>query len=75
METLDLEDFKYNQVNITSFRYVFLVVSLKSLFISDRFVDADKHMVQEVLSEMEVFSPVGSNILNKSGVSNKSFTI
>ena len=27
-------------------------------------------MVQETLSEMEAFSPVGSNILNKSGVKN-----
>ena len=32
-------------------------------------------MVQEVLSEMEVFSPVGSNILNKSGVNYKSSKI
>ena len=28
-------------------------------------------MVQEVLSEMEAFSPVGSKILNKSGVNDK----
>ena len=33
-------------------------------------MDSDNPMVQETLSEMEAFSPVGSNILNKSGVKN-----
>jgi len=52
VETLDLEDFKYNQVNITAFR----------------FVDSETHRVKEILSEMESFSPVGSSILNRSGL-------
>jgi len=52
VETLDLEDFKYNQVNITAFR----------------FVDSETRMVKEILDEMESFSPIGSSILNRSGL-------
>jgi len=52
VETLDIEDFKYNHVNITAFR----------------FVDAENFMVKELLTEMEEFSPVGSNILNRTGL-------
>ena len=33
-----------------------------------RFVDAESIMVKDLLEEMEAFSPVGSNILNKTGV-------
>lgn len=71
IETLDLEDFKYNQVNITAFRWE--ACRLRDNWLHHynsllRFVDSESPMVQEVLSEMEAFSPVGSKILNKSGV-------
>ena len=75
VETLDLEDFKYNHVNITAFRLAVwwnsfhFSLSTYSFWIN-RFVDAENYMVKELLTEMEEFSPVGSNILNKSGVSN-----
>jgi len=52
VETLDLEDFKYNQVNITAFR----------------FVDSETRRVKDILKEMENFSPIGSSILNRSGL-------
>ncbi|KAF5284017.1 hypothetical protein FQR65_LT13624 [Abscondita terminalis] len=52
LETLDLEDFKYNSVNITSFRIV----------------DIDHKKVQETLEIMENFQPIGHAILNRSGV-------
>lgn len=52
VETLDLEDFKYNQVNITAFR----------------FVDSETPRVKDILKEMENFSPIGSSILNRSGL-------
>ena len=52
VETLDLEDFKYNHVNITAFR----------------FIDSETERVKKILTEMENFSPIGSNILNKSQV-------
>jgi len=52
VETLDLEDFKYNQVNITAFR----------------FVDSETMRVKDILEEMENFSPIGSSILNRSGL-------
>ncbi|KAK4873456.1 hypothetical protein RN001_015485, partial [Aquatica leii] len=52
LETLDLEDFKYNSVNITSFRIV----------------DIDNKKVQETLEIMENFQPIGHAILNRSGV-------
>ncbi|XP_031355703.1 glutamate receptor ionotropic, kainate 1-like [Photinus pyralis] len=52
LETLDLEDFKYNSVNITSFRIV----------------DIDNKKVQETLGVMENFQPIGHAILNRSGV-------
>ena len=44
------------------------VLDIISYFHHFRFVDSDNPMVQETLSEMEAFSPIGSNILNKSGV-------
>ncbi|KAK5640359.1 hypothetical protein RI129_011170 [Pyrocoelia pectoralis] len=52
LETLDLEDFKYNSVNITSFRIV----------------DVDNKKVQDTLGIMENFQPIGHAILNRSGV-------
>ncbi|XP_068085191.1 glutamate receptor ionotropic, kainate 2 [Anabrus simplex] len=52
IETFDLEDFKYNSVNITAFRLV----------------DVDDSRVQETLEQMERFQPIGHTILNKSGV-------
>lgn len=52
LETLDLEDFKYNSVNITAFRIV----------------DVDHSKVKETLEVMEKFQPMGHAILNKSGI-------
>ncbi|XP_043273099.1 glutamate receptor ionotropic, kainate 2-like isoform X2 [Venturia canescens] len=52
IETFDLEDFKYNFVNITAFRLV----------------DADDIGVRGVLRDMERFQPSGNTILNKSRV-------
>ena len=89
VETLDLEDFKYNQVNITAFRWekdlnqrsdqsIFMELNSKyrgkkrEFFLypdeSLRFVDSESRRVQRTLQEMEDFSPIGSSILNKSGV-------
>ena len=48
----DLEDFKYNQVNMTAFRIV----------------DSDNEEVQRVLREMESISALGRAILNQSQV-------
>ena len=48
----DLEDFRYNNVNMTAFRLV----------------DADNEGVQQLLYEMETLSPLGAAILNKSQV-------
>lgn len=52
LETFDLEDFKYNSVNITSYRIV----------------DDENHRVINVLREMERFQRVGQNMLHKSGI-------
>ncbi|XP_076240022.1 glutamate receptor ionotropic, kainate 2 isoform X3 [Calliopsis andreniformis] len=52
IETFDLEDFKYNSVNMTAFRLV----------------DLDEPKVAEVLRQMERFQPIGHAILNKTGV-------
>ncbi|KAF4528382.1 hypothetical protein B566_EDAN017002 [Ephemera danica] len=52
IETFDLEDFKYNSVNITAFRLV----------------DVDDKRVSEILTQMERFQPIGQNILNRSGI-------
>nr|QHN69190.1 ionotropic receptor 9 [Sirex nitobei] len=52
IETFDLEDFKYNFVNITAFRLV----------------DADDVGVRSILRDMEKFQPAGNTILNKSRV-------
>ncbi|XP_056633759.1 glutamate receptor ionotropic, kainate 2 isoform X3 [Diorhabda carinulata] len=52
LETFDLEDFKYNSVNITAFRVV----------------DVDHPKVKETLEVMEKFQPIGHAILNRSGV-------
>ena len=48
----DLEDFRYNNVNMTAFRLV----------------DADNEDVQKLLYEMETLSPLGAAILNRSQV-------
>ncbi|XP_030751505.1 glutamate receptor ionotropic, kainate 2 [Sitophilus oryzae] len=52
LETFDLEDFKYNSVNITAFRLV----------------DVDHPKVQEILKVMEKFQSIGHAILNRSGI-------
>ena len=52
IETFDLEDFKYNFVNMTAFRIV----------------DAEDVGVREILKDMEKFQPVGHSILNKSHI-------
>jgi len=53
IETFDLEDFKYNSVNMTAFRLV----------------DLEESKVIEVLKQMERFQPtIGHAILNKTGV-------
>ncbi|KAG7197504.1 hypothetical protein KM043_013350 [Ampulex compressa] len=52
IETFDLEDFKYNFVNITAFRLV----------------DADDVGVRGILRDMERYQPAGNTILNKSRV-------
>lgn len=52
METLDLEDFSYNNVNMTAFRMV----------------DADDPGVKEALRQMERFAPIGHHIINSSGI-------
>lgn len=50
IETFDLEDFKYNSVNITAFRMV----------------DVDHTKVIDALQAMERFQPIGQSILNGS---------
>ncbi|XP_069680347.1 glutamate receptor ionotropic, kainate 2 isoform X2 [Periplaneta americana] len=52
IETFDLEDFKYNSVNITAFRLV----------------DVEDSRVLETLEQMERFQPIGHAILNRSGI-------
>lgn len=52
IETFDLEDFKYNNVNMTAFRLV----------------DLDEPKVADVLRQMERFQPIGPAILNRTGV-------
>lgn len=52
IETFDLEDFKYNFVNITAFRLV----------------DADDLGVRSILRDMERYQPSGNTILNKSRI-------
>ena len=52
MNRFDLEDFRYNNVNMTAFRLV----------------DADNEDVQKMLYEMETLSPLGAAILNRSQV-------
>lgn len=52
IETFDLEDFKYNFVNMTAFRLV----------------DSDHYRVRQVLKDMESFQPIGHYILNKTRV-------
>ncbi|XP_015191417.1 PREDICTED: glutamate receptor ionotropic, kainate 2 isoform X6 [Polistes dominula] len=52
IETFDLEDFKYNSVNMTAFRLV----------------DLEEAKVAETLRQMERFQPIGHAILNKTGV-------
>ncbi|XP_036146418.1 glutamate receptor ionotropic, kainate 2 isoform X2 [Monomorium pharaonis] len=53
IETFDLEDFKYNSVNMTAFRLV----------------DLEEPKVAEILKQMERFQPaIGHAILNKTGV-------
>nr|QGW50279.1 gustatory receptor 24 [Chouioia cunea] len=52
IETFDLEDFKYNSVNMTAFRLV----------------DLDEPTVADTLKHMERFQPIGHTILNRSGI-------
>ena len=48
----DLEDFKYNNVNISAFRIV----------------DADSNVTRQLLRDMEKFQPIGQSILNKTNI-------
>ncbi|XP_055931528.1 glutamate receptor ionotropic, kainate 2-like isoform X2 [Argiope bruennichi] len=52
LETYNLEDFKYNFVNMTSFRMT----------------DNDQILVRHVLKDMEKFQPVGQHILNRTNI-------
>ncbi|XP_035212026.1 glutamate receptor ionotropic, kainate 2-like [Stegodyphus dumicola] len=52
LETYNLEDFKYNFVNMTSFRMT----------------DNDQRIVRQALKEMEKFQPVGQHILNRTNI-------
>ncbi|XP_023247067.1 glutamate receptor ionotropic, kainate 2 [Copidosoma floridanum] len=52
IETFDLEDFKYNSVNMTAFRLV----------------NSDNSGVSETLKQLERFQPIGHAILNRSGI-------
>ncbi|XP_022237656.1 glutamate receptor ionotropic, kainate 2-like isoform X1 [Limulus polyphemus] len=52
IETFELEDFKYNFVNMTAFRLV----------------DSNHPTVREILKDMENFQSIGHNILNKTNV-------
>ncbi|XP_028981864.1 glutamate receptor ionotropic, kainate 2 [Diachasma alloeum] len=52
IETFDLEDFKYNSVNMTAFRLV----------------DLEEPRIAEVLRQMERFQPIGHAILNRTGI-------
>lgn len=52
IETFDLEDFKYNFVNMTAFRVV----------------DTGNIHVRRTLRDMEKFQPIGHSILNKSTI-------
>ena len=53
VESFDLEDFRYNRVNMTAFRLV----------------DSTSERVRSLLREMEEISPIGRAILNQSQVS------
>ncbi|GFY69147.1 glutamate receptor ionotropic, kainate 1, partial [Trichonephila inaurata madagascariensis] len=52
LETYNLEDFKYNFVNMTSFRMT----------------DNDQYLVRQALKDMEKFQPVGQHILNRTNI-------
>ncbi|XP_054715815.1 glutamate receptor ionotropic, kainate 2-like [Uloborus diversus] len=52
LETYNLEDFKYNFVNMTSFRLT----------------DNEQQWVRQALKEMEKFQPVGQHILNRTNI-------
>ncbi|KAF6208034.1 hypothetical protein GE061_016484 [Apolygus lucorum] len=59
IETFDLEDFKYNSVNMTAFRLV----------------DVENVKVADLLHQMEKFQPIGHAILNRSGIIKVRFNI
>ena len=48
-----------------------LVKCLLNILCNLRFVDSETPRVKDILKEMENFSPIGSSILNRSGVQNK----
>jgi ionotropic glutamate receptor len=52
IETFDLEDFKYNSVNITAFRLV----------------DVESPKVADIINQMKKFQHSGQDILNGSSV-------
>ncbi|KAI1298706.1 Glutamate receptor ionotropic, kainate 2 [Halotydeus destructor] len=52
IEVFDLENFKYNFVNLTAFRLV----------------DSDNQLVKNILGDIERFQPIGVHILNRSNV-------
>jgi hypothetical protein len=53
VETFDLEDFMYNDVNMTAYRLL----------------DKDSPVVQDVMTQMEANTAMGRAILNQSNVS------
>lgn len=52
LETFDLEDFKYNFVNISAFRLV----------------NSESNYTRNLLRDMEEFQPIGQSILNKTNI-------
>lgn len=52
IETVDLENFKYNFVNMTAYRLV----------------DADHPFVRLIMRDIEKFQPAGQNVFDKSNV-------
>jgi len=56
IETFNLENFKYNFVNMTAYRMV----------------DIEHPSVRNILKDMEKFQPMGQHILNKTNVINVS---
>lgn len=56
-------------------KIVLLLIVVYCVLLHSRFVDSETMRVKDILEEMENFSPIGSSILNRSGVSCHSRTI